>query len=62
VLRQEAVIDIALTGTFGELVALVYGDPLCCRLQPGQCRALMRELLEAIRACITNPKLLDFGR
>ena len=60
VLRQEAVIDIALTGSFDDLVALVYSDPLCCRLLPGECRAMTREMLEANRAWIRNSKLLRF--
>ncbi len=60
VLRQEAIIDIALDGTFDELAALVYSDPLCCRLRPGQAREMVRELLDANRAWIRNPKLLEF--
>lgn len=60
VLRQEAIIDIALNGTFDDLVALVYTDPQCCRLLPHQCRAMVREMLEANRALIRNPRLLEF--
>jgi alpha-galactosidase/6-phospho-beta-glucosidase family protein len=60
VLRQEAIIDIALTGTFDELVALVISDPMCCRLKIGECRQMVREMLEANRALIQNSKLLEF--
>ena len=60
VLRQEAIIDIALTGAFDELVALVAGDPLCSRLAVGDCRRMMQELMEANRPWIQNPKLLEF--
>ena len=59
-LRQEAVIDIALDGTFDELVALVATDPLCDRLEVGQCREMMREMLTANRDLIQNPRLLEF--
>jgi len=60
VLRQEAIIDIALEGTFDQLVALIYTDPLSCHLLPGQCRAMVREMLNANRPWIHNPKLLEF--
>lgn len=60
VLRQEMVIDVALNGTFDDFVALMTTDPLCSRLEMGQCRAMARELLEANRAWIRNPKLLEF--
>ena len=60
VLRQEAVIDIALGGTFDELVALVLGDPLCSRMKLVDCRAMLQELLEANRSHIQNPALLRF--
>lgn len=61
VYRQEAVIDIALGGTFEQLVALVATDPLCARLEIGQCRQMVRELMEAHRDYVMNPRLLDFG-
>lgn len=61
VFRQEAVIDIALSGSFDQLVALVLTDPLCSRLEIDKCRDMMRELLEANRAHIRNPRLLEFG-
>jgi len=61
VYRQEAVIDVALTGTFDELVALVLTDPLCCRLDLHQCRAMVQEMVEATRPWIRNPALLDFA-
>lgn len=60
VYRQEAVLEIALNGTFDQLVALVLTDPLCSRLELTQCRQMMRELLDANRRWIVNPKLLDF--
>ena len=60
VLRQEMIIDIALDGSFDDLVALVLTDPLCSRLAVAQCRDMVRELLTANRALIQNPKLLEF--
>ena len=59
-LRQETSIDIALTGTFSELVTLVNTDPLCSRLSIGQCRTMVREMLSATRKWIKNPRLLEF--
>lgn len=58
VLRQEQVVDIALHGDFDDLVALIATDPLCCRLSFAQCRRMVREMLEANRQWIRNPKLL----
>ena len=60
VLRQEAVIDITLHGSFDELVALVLTDPLCSRMPIRRCREMMRELLTANRELIRNPRLLEF--
>ncbi len=60
VIRQEAVIDIALSGGFSELVALVRTDPMCSRLEAGQCRKMMREMLDANSQLIQNPRLLEF--
>lgn len=60
VLRQEQIIDITLHGTFDDLVALIAGDPLCCRLSFPECRQMVREMLEANRSLIQNPKLLAF--
>ena len=60
VLRQEMIIDIALHGSFGDLVALVQTDPLCSRLAVGRSREMVRELLTANRALIQNPRLLEF--
>jgi alpha-galactosidase/6-phospho-beta-glucosidase family protein len=60
VLRQEAIIDIALSGSFDEMVALVVTDPMCCRLTPGQGREMMKEMLSANREWIQNPRLLEF--
>jgi len=57
--RQEAVIDVTLTGTFDELVALVSTDPLCVHLSLGECRRMMGEMLEANRQYIKNPRLLE---
>ena len=59
-LRQEAIIDIALNGSFDDLVGLVAGDPLCSRLGIADCRKMMRAMLEANREWIRNPKLLEF--
>ena len=61
VLRQEAIIDIALTGSFDELVALITTDALCSRLEMGSCRVMVRQMLEATAEWIGNPRLLDFG-
>lgn len=58
VLRQEAIIDIALHGSFDELVALITTDPLCSRLPMGRCRDMVREMLIANRPLIQNPRLL----
>ena len=58
VLCQEQVVDIALRGAFDDLVALVATDPLCSRLPFAQCRRMVREMLEANRTLIKNPKLL----
>jgi alpha-galactosidase/6-phospho-beta-glucosidase family protein len=60
VLRQEAIIDIALHGTFNELTALVLTDPLCSRLLMGQCRSMIKEMLLANQSLIQNPRLLEF--
>ena len=62
IFRQEAIIDVALTGAFDELVALVLTDPLCCRLSISDCREMVSEMLYANRGFIRNPKLLDLGR
>lgn len=61
VLRQEAILDIALCGSFDELVALVMTDPLCCRLSFAQGRQMAREMLLATRKWIRNERLLEFG-
>lgn len=58
VLRQEAIADIALQGTFDELVALVQTDPLCSRLPLGACRKMVREMLWANKSLIKNKLLL----
>ena len=60
VVRQEAIIDIALTGTFDELVALTMTDPLCCRLKVGQCREMVGEMVQANKDLIPNPRLLPY--
>lgn len=59
VLRQEAIIDVALTGSFDELVALVTTDPLCSRVPFGQCREMVGAMLKANRSFIRNPRLLE---
>jgi len=53
-------IEVVLRGNFDEFVALVITDPLCSRLSIGDCRQMMKELLLANRAFITNPRLLEF--
>lgn len=60
VLRQEMIIDIALHGSFDELVSLMTTDPLCSRIPFGKCREMTRELLEANKKYIRNPRLLEF--
>lgn len=60
VLRQEAIVDIALHGSFDELVALVLTDPLCSRMPLTRCRDMVRELLTANRKLVPNPRLLEF--
>jgi alpha-galactosidase len=59
-LRQEASVDIALHGTFDDLVALVTTDPLCCRLPMGKCREMVREMILGTTEYIRNPRLLEF--
>ena len=61
VLRQEAAIDIALTGTFDEFVSLVQSDPMCQKLDAGECRQMMKDMLTANKKFITNERLLDFS-
>ena len=61
VLRQELIVDIALNGTFDDLVAMVLTDPLCSRLELPQCRRMVREMLQANRHLIPNRKLLKFN-
>lgn len=58
--RQELITEVALTGAFDDLVALVQTDPLCSRLPMGTCRDMVREMLTANRALIRNPKLLEW--
>jgi len=58
--RQEAIIDIALKGSFDELVALMTTDPLCGRMEMGQVRRMVEEMLAANAQYIQNPRLLDF--
>ncbi len=59
VMRQEAIVDIALSGTFDDLVAVVLTDPLCSHMQIGQCREMMREMLRANGPLIKNPRLME---
>lgn len=59
ILRQEAVIDIALGGDFDQLAALMTTDPLCCRLPLGTCRNMARELVRANRPFLANRRILD---
>jgi alpha-galactosidase/6-phospho-beta-glucosidase family protein len=56
--RQEAVIDVVLRGTFDQFVAVVLSDPLCSRLDIGQCRDMMGRMLRATSRWIANPRLL----
>jgi alpha-galactosidase/6-phospho-beta-glucosidase family protein len=60
VLRQEAILDIALTGSFDELVALMTTDPLCSRLPMGKVREMVRDMVTAEKQWIQNPRLLEF--
>lgn len=57
VLRQEAIIDIALEGDFDQLVALVATDPLCCRIPIDQVRPMVRQMIDANSQWIRNPRL-----
>ncbi len=59
VIRQEAVTDIAMQGTFDELVALVQTDPLCSSLPMGACRLMVRDMLAANGKWIQNQRLLE---
>lgn len=61
VLRQEAILDIALTGTFDELVAIMASDPLCAHLPPVQIQKMARELVEANSDYIPNCNLKKFN-
>ncbi len=56
VLRQEMILDVALNGTFDELVAIMASDPLCAHLSPLQIQKMTREL-EANGEYITNGEL-----
>ncbi len=58
--RQEALVDIAMDGSFDDLVAIVTTDPMCSRLPIGQTRAMMTEIMDATRQWIQNPRLLEF--
>ncbi len=58
--RQEAILDVALGGTFDELVTLVAGDPLCSHLELGRCRSMVRQMLQANQHLIANRRLLEF--
>lgn len=56
--RQESIIDIALSGTFDDVVALVLTDPLCARISLADCRKMVRELLEANSQYICHEQFL----
>jgi len=58
--RQERSIDIVLDGTFNDFVSLVMTDPLCSRLPIKQCREMVKEMLQANKSLIKNPRLLEF--
>jgi galacturan 1,4-alpha-galacturonidase len=60
VIRQEEILDIAMTGTFDQLVALMTTDPLCCRLPLGRVREMVKEMVTAEDQWIQNRRLLDF--
>jgi alpha-galactosidase len=60
ILRQENIIEITLHGTFNDLVPLIWSDPLCTRLNPTNCRQMVKELMTAQSKFIQNPRLLDF--
>jgi len=59
VLRQEMIIDIALSGSFAELVALVATDPLCSQMRLTRVKEMVREMLTANQSLIRNPRLLE---
>lgn len=58
--RQEAILDIAINGTFDQLIGVVMSDPLCSRLLPGKVREMMKEMLTVNKQYIKNPYLLEF--
>ncbi len=58
--RQEALVDIALEGSFDDLVAMVTTDPMCSRLPIGQTRRMMAQMMDATSQWIQNPRLLEF--
>jgi len=58
--RQVAILDVALRGTFDQLVTLVASDPLSAHLPHGQCRRMVSRMLHANQALIQNRKLLAF--
>lgn len=60
IIRQEALIDIAMNGSFDDLVAITASDPICTRMKIHEPRQMMRELMEAHRQYIPNPRLLEF--
>ena len=59
--RQEAIVDIALDGTFDQLVSLVLTDPLCARLDITDCRRMVGSMLQANCHYIVNKRLLHAG-
>jgi len=59
--RQEAIIEVALRGTFDELVAIILTDPQCARLKISDCRTMVQEMVHANRQWIANRRLLEFN-
>ena len=59
IMRQEAIVEIAMDGTFDEFAALMTTDPLCSHLAIGTARTMAMELVEANRSFIRNPRLLN---
>ena len=59
--RQEMVVDIAIDGTFDQLVALMASDPLCARMKLTDVRQMTKELMAANATYIANKKLLEFS-
>jgi alpha-galactosidase/6-phospho-beta-glucosidase family protein len=58
--QQECSIDIILNGSFNDFVSLVMTDPLYSGLSIKKCREMTKEMLDANKTFIKNPRLLEF--